>query len=298
MVNRNILATLAIITALSASYTLEASAAKQAQELQQILQTIKNDNKGVPLNPEIQSLSSKDQAFNQAELLDMCEVATKKLRGDDDIIASESYAQLNGMIKNLITELKDYKVSGFGSARHSSFNILYGKENFDFGLVFKNKAGEVLTQNFNLKYSSFGWQAQFVYRFDTIFVVNSDFSSFHARNPLAFNTGFTGGWRLPYTGPKTEVSAAQQEENFANIEILLGNRMPRPEGGFHDKTYTYPLTAMGVTVLPFTTAQGSLVIAHFGVGLTGLNACERMFSPNSFNLAIVPSGATLTPKAI
>lgn len=294
MITRNIMGALALIAGLSANYAVQAAAStNQTQELQRILQTIKNDN----ISSEIRALSNKDHVFSQAELLDICEIATKKLRGDDDIVASESYAQLDGMLKNLVTQLKDYKISGVGFAHHSSFNIFYGKENFDFGLVFKNTSGNVLTQNFNLKYSSFGWQAQFVYRFDTIFVVNSDLSSFDVRTPLEFNTGFSGGWRLPYTGPITNISAGKQEQAVAEFERFFGRALPRPEGGFQDKTLTYPLVVTGITVLPFKTAKGSLVIAHFGVGLTGFVRCEGMFSENAINLAIVPGGATLTPKA-
>lgn len=298
VMHKNVLRPLALMAALSSTYAVEAAApVKQAQELQQILQAIKTENKGIPLNGEIQALGNKEHSFNQAELLEMCEIATKKMRGDDEIMASEHYAQLDAMLKTLVKQLKDYRVSGFGFAHHTSFNIFYGKENFDFSLVFKNATGETLAQKFNLKYSSFGWQNQVVYRFDAMFVVNSDLSSFDVRSPLELSTGFSGGWRLPFTGPTRELSAEQQRENFDRGMRFLGNPAGIVAPDFKDQHLTYPLAVLGVTVLPFKTAKGSLVIAHLGAGATGLSHCNGMLSANAFNAAVVTGGGTLTPKA-
>lgn len=275
-----------VFTALASScFALHADSATQTTQLKTIFKNIKALNKGAPLGETIAALQEK-QTFTEEELLTLCEVATKKLRPYDDVVNSEQYDQLKAFTQTLIAQLQDYKVSGVGFAVHSSFNIGLGRQNFDADFIYKNTHGDVLAQVANIQYYTFGWQMEWVWRFDAIFAVNADLSRFNTRAPIEFTRGFTAGWRPPL-GPTWQ--------QRMNGPIFAGNTSMRQ-----------PLSVIGVTVLPLKDMSGSLIIAHMGIGITGFatrssiipnfNGVLAYMSLNAFNLALVMKGGTFTPQ--
>ncbi len=291
----HILRSLALAALLSSTFAVQAAnSTEQAAALKNIFKDMKALNTGAPLGEATAQLNEK-QTFTQEELLTICEVATKKLRGYDDVVESQSYEQLQATMKAMVTQLKDYKISGVGFAMHPSWSVFYGKQNFNADLVYKNSKGEAAAQTANIAYSSFGWQAELVWRFDAIFAVGTDLSRYSTRTPLELGTGFTAGYRLPFLCPQWETHPKSSTENIVRD---LGLRVdPAVIASLPETLQMYrSLGVVGVTVLPLKGAQGSLVIAHFGVGLTGMLS-HSTTAPTAFNLALVMGGGTFTPQA-
>jgi hypothetical protein len=241
----------------------------QTQNLKKIFLNIKKSNTEPILNEEIQTLTEKS-TFTEEELLSLCNTAIKKLDTLNDNVANENYVQLETITKVLIQQLKDFKISGVGFAAHVSAGFFGSSQNFDVNFAFKNSLGDTFGKEFNLKYYSFGWQNELIYRFDTIFVINTDISRYEALNPIKLGKGFCAGWRLPY---------ASFQEDEVREGIL----------------YRKPSSVIGMTIIPITS-QGCLVIAHFGLGFTGWSACQT-YGSNAFNLALVSRGK-LQSKAL
>lgn len=274
------LRSLTLIAILCSGFALQADitpnqTAAQTAALKNIFKEIKTFNKGVPLR-EVTSTLNEQQTFTEEELLALCELAIKKLRPYDDVVESPGYAQLQAFTQTLVAQLKDYQISGVGFASHSSFNLIYGHQSFDADFVYKNSKGESCTSTANIKYSTFGFQQELVWRFDAIFAVKTDLSRYATRTPLEFNRGFTAGYRLPL-GPTWDHNHIFDPQ-FPHMRL--------------------PLSVIGVSVLPLKDSAGSLIIAHCGVGLASILPIENaLLSPFAFNLALVMSGGTMTQQA-
>ncbi len=262
---------LVLAALLSIGFALQAaSSTEQVDAVKKIFKDIKALKTGAPLVETTAQLNEK-QSFTQEELLALCESATKKVRGYDEVVESQSYEQLQAIMKTMVTQLKDYKVSGVGFATHPSWSMFYGKQNFNANLMYKNSQGETTVQTANIAYTSFGWQSELVWRFDVIFAVGTDLSRYSTRTPLEFSTGFTAGYRLPFLCPKLE---ERVKENLLARPNYARGLNPQ-EDMFIDNapeviTTRWPLGVIGVTMLPFKSSPGALIIAHFGMGVTGI----------------------------
>jgi hypothetical protein len=245
--------------------------------LKGILKDLKAANDDLPINRYIADLTHNTD-FTEEELIALCELAIKKTKPFADTLqTTPAYAQLSLFLQAIIGQLKDYKISGIGFALHPSFSLLYGTSNFNTNFVFKNPENELRNRQCNISYHSFGWQNECVLRFDVIFTVGTKLDAENTRTPLKFNAGFTGGWRLP--GITT---------NKYQINIPLPHFAADLNGNYN----SYPFTVAGFTVLPFANTPGSLVIAHFGLGATGVCPLTDISDLHSFNAAVVFSGGT------
>lgn len=215
--------TLALVALISSSFALLAApdATEQAATLHKIFQDIKAENKGAPLSSAISTLRTQE-SFTEEELLAVCEAATKQLiQFDDEILESENYQQFQKITKDLLTQLKGFKISGVGFASHPSFSIIYGPQDFNTDLVFKNAKGETRSKTFNLKYHSVGIQAALAWRFDLIFAINTDLSLYSTCKPLEFGTGFVGGF-VPFIHPGFTILPFKDEKGSLLILHLCG----------------------------------------------------------------------------
>lgn len=243
------LRTLALATLFVGNVTfLTADTTEQAAALHKIFQDIKTLNKGACLSSQIAMLDAENN-FTEEELLALCEAAKKQFCEFDDVVESKSYEQFQAITKTLVSQLKEYKISGAGFAVHPSWSFFYGPQNFNAALVFKNSKGEARSRIVNLKYESIGIQGDLAWRIDYIFAVGTDLSFFSTKTPLEFDLGAT--------------CAAHLLPIFA----LAGSDL-------------------GVSILPFKNAKGSLVIVHGGPGLHF-----------PAGIAVITSGGTMTPQA-
>lgn len=243
--------------------------------LRNILKKLKSSHADLPLNRQIADLG-QGETFTGEELIALCEQVIKKIKPfGSEVTDSQTYLQLEAFLQIMIRELSEYKISGVGFSMHPSYALLYGVSDFETSLLFKNQAGEMYNEKFNIQYQSVGWQNEIIFRFDVIFAVNSTLNIENTRQPQIFGAGFTGGWRLPV------MAAEFYERNMHEMAI-------------RDRLRYYPFTVAGLTILPFANMQGSLLIAHFGIGATGILPLKKMTDLHSINAAVVWSGGTLT----
>lgn len=244
-------------------------------ELANILKDLHAANPLLPVQQDIVDLKCND-TFTQEELLALSELALKKTTEFDELEETPAYAQLQVFMDNTVSQLKDYKVTGIGFAKHIAYTLYYGKQNFNTNLLLKNSTGEASTGTFNIDYSSIGWQWNCGYRLDAIFTIGADLNRHTTRTPLKFGVGFTGTWQTPI--PSIPVNNRLRDLNIDNFAPI----------------------SLGFTVLPFKNTAGYMVIAHMGispVGFTCFNQRANPFSRYAFNAALVLSGGSFTSQA-
>ncbi len=243
-------------------------------ELANILKDLHAANPLLPVQQDIADLKCND-TFTQEELLALSELALKKTTEFDELEETPAYAQLQVFMDNTLSQLKDYKVTGVGFAKHTAYSLFYGKQNFNTNFLLKNSTGKVSTRTFNIDYSSIGLQSTCGYRLDAIFTIGADLNRHTTNTPLKFGVGFTGSWQTPI--PSIPVN----QLGFVHFE-------------------TYAPISLGFTVLPFKNTAGYMVIAHMGispVGFTCFNQRANPFSRYAFNAALVLSGGSFTSQA-
>lgn len=253
---------------------------KQTTELINILKELQSIKSDLPIKQNLADLKNAQGGFTQAELITISEEIIKKTKAFDQLQGSLAYEQLQSFLKKIVTNLVSYKVSGIAFAHHSSFSIFYGSHDFTADMIFKNNEGNIINSPVTIKYKTFGWQNELIYRFDAIFTVGADINQFNAKNPVFLSPGFTGGWRLP-------IPAAHRQ---FNVNAFNNMRDGRLDIRAHDY---YPFSVVGLTILPLAGKPGSIVIVHFGVGLTGADGTDTPFSTNAFNAGLVLPGGSL-----
>lgn len=244
--------------------------------LANILKELHAANPLLPVQQDIADLKCND-TFTQEEVLALSELALKKTTEFDELEETPAYAQLQAFMDNTLSQLKDYKVTGVGFAKHTAYSLCYGKQNFNTNFLLKNSTGEVSARTFNIDYSSIGWQRTCGYRLDAIFTIGADLNRHTTNTPLKFGVGFTGAWQTP-------IPSIPINQRFFNGVIY----------------YTYAPISLGFTVLPFKNTAGYMVIAHMGIspiGFTCFNQQADPFSPYAFNAALVLSGGSFTSQA-
>jgi hypothetical protein len=260
---------------------------KQISKLISIFNEIKKTEPYVSVDEHIKILTTDLDDLTEDNLFFICKDALKDLSSKTTTELSDCYMQLKAMYDEISTQLKDYKITGFGFSMHPSWAIGYGKQNFDVNLNFKNTDRKIFSQSFNIQYSTIGYQIEANVRFDVIFVLNSDISLFAAQFPIKFKTGFTIGLRLP-----------------------VGLLFP---GTHRGEATDNPLSVVGCTILPFNKKgkTGIMLIAHIGVGFTGLSSMYRYGQKKGhgdfnckvgnsggcllINAAIIPAGGKFSP---
>jgi hypothetical protein len=163
----------------------------QVISLKKCLKALKELNPGLEIKREITQLASEDE-FTLEELHAICNAIVKKVSEVDAVHGTPPFEELKTFLSSTVKELKDYKVSGIGFANHGEWAFLYGPQNFNTQLQFKNqKSQELFSKGFNLDYASIGIQARLAYRFDMIFVVGADLNRFNTRTAIDLGRGFT-----------------------------------------------------------------------------------------------------------
>ena len=245
-------------------------------ELQNILKALHKVEPSLPLQIPIADLGI-NESFSQQELIALCSYALELVDDTEDKQELPEKKALEAFVKKIISQLEDYKVTGIGFSHHLSAALAYSNPKFTTEFTFKNSAGESIKQTFRINYKSLGWHNEFLYRFDTILILDADLNAYNLENPLRFSTGFTGSVRLPLPAVTRNI----------NLNGPFG-RLIRAQQGT-------PLCTLGFTIMKIANGPGFMLIGHFGFGATGLRAPAYPFAlQGAFNAAVVFPGGTMT----
>lgn len=280
--------------------TCAASASKTESLLEKLKTTVQDLKATTPtfaIEKSVEPIFDPEHNFSEEELLSIAKTVKnsyQKAMGKDIELP-----ELENFISELVTELKDWNISGIGFSRHTSANCIWGKENFTAQLIFKNSADDFSEHKINFNYNLLGFTCEFLYRFDMIFFSGDALSRHDVCERLKFDSGISFGWRLPITLPirllqeEYAIWNAQAEHQFNNNTRGLPenkkNRLYAQYTRESQGTARYPLCTVGVTLLPLAEKKGTFIIAHCGFGATGCMPTISPFSLNSMNFALVPA---------
>lgn len=216
--------------------------------------------------------------FSEEELLTVTEQNLKQLADYTNTHKTEGYGKLCELHKSLINELQKYNVSGFSVVSHSSANFIWGHEKFDVNFVFKNNNHEFYARKFELDYTTLGWQSEWVYRTDALFFIGENISRYKAKDPVEFKRGISWSLRIPLSPLNYQL-----EDNRYRMD--------------------FPISQIGMTILPLKNFSTYLVIMHLGIGFTGFFPLPSLLDYKSLvydfalatNISMVTAGGKLKP---
>lgn len=204
----------------------------QEDQIREVFNIVKKINQTAaeqPLAKEERQLAQQD--FSQEELFEVCSTIAKKIRTNDELFETPYVEQVDGIMKKLTAQLKDFRVNGVAVEGHFRWSFFYGPRHFTLPFAFKNRSGELKVQTLQFDYTTIGAQGDLAYVIDIAFVIG-DLSRFDTRTPLRLGTGVSVG--LPI-GPGAS------------------------------------LIKVGVTVIPVINVPDVyFVIGHVGFGLNGI----------------------------
>ena len=159
-----------------------------SKQLGVVLRALEQAHTNLNFRTEINDLRRND--YTQEELLSMSDLVLQEVMNYDELGSTQAYVDLKNFMHTITTEIKDYKVDGFGIGSYFDNALILGGKRYSMTVCFKNSRGEIEKRDFTLNYSTLGFQFHLIrYEWSFIFALGTNLNLYSATDEITLGTG-------------------------------------------------------------------------------------------------------------